>query len=177
MERKYMPNDELTRVFAVDNSRLPSADDTAEIAAQAEQNERDLIDMFGKRKPAIPPLPSYVAHAPEVDEVGRVSSEVLVQSYEASAKAFEVMARTLTEEMAESEKQTLELVRFLEQTKKETEEAVKRCNEAAKSYRAEAAEMFRIIQGRSILAAKVRHHCSSMIEEIKGNPEIGGEGQ
>jgi Mg2+ and Co2+ transporter CorA len=134
----------------------------------ADQLEQEIIDMYGGLKPQpLPPLPSYVKHSPAIDEVGRVSSEVLIQSFEASAKALEAKAKSLLEAMAECDKETLALVRFLETTRTETQEAIQRCEDAAQAYRDEAKRMFGIIQRRSMLAAQVRETCTNMIADIQ----------
>jgi tellurite resistance protein len=153
---------------------LREEENVREVSANLEQEIRD---MFGKRHatdPRLPPatiLPAYVNHAPDVDEVGRVSSEVLVQSYEASAKSFEQMAQRLKDEMKECEMETLQIVQYLEGVRKDTEAAIDSCNDAAAEYRKEAKVLFARIQERARLAAMVRSNCTDMIKQIDGKGE------
>jgi hypothetical protein len=112
-------------------------------------------------------IPNYVEHNEEVDEVGRLSSEALVMTYEASAKRIEAMGSGLIEAMSECRKYTTQMVAELERVEQETEEAVKGCLAAAEVYRGQAKELFENIQNRAILAAKVRETASTMIEELK----------
>jgi hypothetical protein len=117
--------------------------------------------------PAAARIPNYVEHNEAVDEVGRLSSEALVMTYEASAKRIEAMGTGLLEAMSECRKSAAQLVKELERVEEETEQAVKQCLAAAEVYRSQAKELFENIQNRAILAAKVRETASIMIEELK----------
>jgi hypothetical protein len=112
-------------------------------------------------------IPNYVEHNAEVDDVGRLSSEALVMTYEASAMRIEAMGSGLMEAMGECRKTAAQMVKELERVEQETEEAVKGCLAAAEVYRGQAKELFENIQNRAILAAKVRETASTMIEELK----------
>jgi hypothetical protein len=124
---------------------------------------RDLI----RQQPPRRTMPDYVTHDPEVDYVGKLTSEALVMTYEASAKQIEAMGSGLTDGVRECEQSALAMVKELERTKLETEEAVKQCLAAAEVYRAQAKELFEQIQNRAILAAKVRETATAMIDDLK----------
>jgi hypothetical protein len=115
----------------------------------------------------LPKMPDYVTHDPEVDYVGKLTSEALVMSYEATAKQIEAMGQGLVEGVRECERSALEFIKELERTKQETEEAVKQCLAAAEVYREQARELFKQIQSRAMLAAKVRETASAMIDDLK----------
>jgi cell division septum initiation protein DivIVA len=140
------------------------ARDLDEVAEDMESEVRQLV---GRSSPPPPRMPDYVEHNPEVDQVGRLTAEALVMTYEASAKQIEGMGSGLADAMDECRKTTTALVKELERVEQETEEAVKQCLEAAEVYRAQAKELFAQIQNRAMLAAKVRETATAMIEDLK----------
>jgi hypothetical protein len=127
-----------------------------------ESEVRDLV-----RQQTTSRIPDYVEHDPAVDHVGKLTSEALVMTYEASAKQIEAMGTGLLKSMVECRGSATGMIKELERVEHETEEAVKQCLAAAEVYRAQAKELFEQIQSRAILAAKVRQTASTMIEELK----------
>jgi peroxiredoxin family protein len=119
------------------------------------------------RTPIPAPLPDYVTHHEDVDQVGRLTAEAVAMSFEASAKKIEAMGAMLMDSMRECETESLRLLRELEKVKAENEEAVKACAAAAEVYRSQSKELFEKIQSRSIAAAKVRETCDAAIEDLK----------
>jgi hypothetical protein len=113
------------------------------------------------------PLPNYVAHHEKVDQVGRLTAEAVAMSFEASAKKIEAMGTMLMDSIKECERETVRLLRELEQVRTENEEAVGACVAAAEVYRSQAKQLFEQIQSRSIAAAKVRETCAAVIDELK----------
>jgi hypothetical protein len=111
--------------------------------------------------------PEYVKHSPEIDEVGRLSSEALAITYENTAKRIEEMGAALISEMRECEKVTLQMTKECERVKNEAEEAVAKCKAAAELYRDQAKEVFSKIQDRLVMADKVRKTCAAIIDELK----------
>jgi hypothetical protein len=119
------------------------------------------------RAPIPAPLPDYVTHNEEVDQVGRLTAEAVAMSFEASAKKIEAMGAMLMDSMRECETESVRLLRELEKVKAENEQAVKQCAAAAEVYRSQSKELFEKIQSRSIAAAKVRETCTAAIEDLK----------
>jgi peroxiredoxin family protein len=119
------------------------------------------------RTPVPGPLPDYITHHEQVDQVGRLTAEAVAMSFEASAKKIEAMGVMLMDSMRECETESVRLLRELEKVKAENEEAVKACAAAAEVYRSQAKELFEKIQSRSIAAAKVRETCAAAIEDLK----------
>jgi peroxiredoxin family protein len=113
------------------------------------------------------PLPDYVTHAEDVDQVGRLTAEAVAMSFEASAKKIEAMGAMLMDSMKECETESVRLLRELDKVKAENEEAVRACAAAAEVYRSQAKELFEKIQSRSIAAAKVRETCAAVIDDLK----------
>lgn len=149
-------------------TRLPTNRVTHEDIDEVEDAVRELVsnDVVTRR---LPPLPEYVKHAPDIDDVGRLTSEALIMSYEASASRLEEMGKTLTEEMKHCQRQTQAMVQECERVVKETEDVVAQCKSAAEVYRAQAKEMFEQIQRRALVADKVRKTCATMLDEIKAS--------
>jgi methyl-accepting chemotaxis protein len=137
--------------------------DIDQIADDMEDEVRELV----KQSSPLPKMPDYVTHDPDVDYVGKLTSEALVMSYEATAKQIEAMGQGLVEGVKECEQSALAFIKELERVKQETEEAVKQCLAAAEVYREQARELFKQIQDRAMLAAKVRETASAMIDDLK----------
>jgi hypothetical protein len=140
-----------------------SDEDIDHLAKGMEDEVRDLI----KQQPPERTMPDYVTHDPDVDYVGKLTSEALVMTYEASAKQIEAMGTGLLEAMRECRSSAAGMVKELERVEQETEEAVKQCLAAAEVYRGQAKELFEQIQNRAILAAKVRETAAAMVEDLK----------
>jgi hypothetical protein len=129
--------------------------------------EREIRRTVSRQAPRLEAMPSYVTHAEEVDDVGRLSAEAIAMSFETSAKRIEQMGRALIESTRECEQETLRLVKELERVRTENEQAVEKCQETAHAYRAQAKELFEKIQERSTNAARVREACDAMIDQLK----------
>lgn len=142
---------------------LPAYLQPAEAIEELESNVREVM-----RTEVIPNrLPEYVKHAEGIDNVGRLTSEALVMSYEASAKKLEDLGASLLDEMKQSRETALRMVRECEAIMKETEDAVEQCKAAAQVYREQAKSVFDQLQQRALMAEKVRKTCAEVMNEIK----------
>jgi hypothetical protein len=148
------------------NLTVVPTNDYANIDDIAADMERDVREVVRAAPPKVK-MPDYVTHDPDVDYVGKLTSEALVMTYEATAKEIEAMASGLREAMQECRTTAADMVKELERVEQETEEAVKQCLAAAEVYRTQAKELFAQIQNRSILAAKVRETATTMIDDLK----------
>jgi predicted ribosome quality control (RQC) complex YloA/Tae2 family protein len=141
-------------------------DNTDNLQAMTDMVEDELAKMTPPPPPVRFQLPEYVQHADGIDDVGRLSSEALVKTYEESAKKFEDTAAALHEGMKACEAETAAMVKELERIQSETEATIKRCEEAAQAYRDEAKAVFKRIQNRAMLADRVRKTCDELIGDI-----------
>lgn len=136
------------------------------------QVDKDLGEMVEREMRTVVPhrsarIPNYVEHDPKIDDVGRLSSEALVMTYEESAKQIEAMGQGLIEGLKECQRSSLQMVKELERVHMETDDAVHQCMAAAEVYREQARDIFKQIQNRAMLAARVRETAASMIADLK----------
>lgn len=108
---------------------------------------------------------THVNH-PVVDEVGRLSAEAMATTFENSARAIEDMGKMLVDSMKDCRKATVGLVAELQRVEADNEDVVQQCLAAAEIYRGQAKELYEKIQGRAIVAAKVRTTVAAMIEDL-----------
>lgn len=112
-------------------------------------------------------LPKYVEHRPEVDKVGKLTSEAMAMTYEAAAKDIEAMGARLVEEVKSCEHHVMDAIKGLDDYKEMTRKAVEECQRTAELYRKEAKALFELLQTRSIAADNVRQLCQEMAGRIK----------
>lgn len=99
--------------------RMPPAPAQIEPNFDAAQLERDIREVVETRPLDEPlpepeaqdfappmPLPSYVTPAPDISQAGRLTAQVVVQQYEATAKSIEEMANELIEMQKRIEQET-----------------------------------------------------------------------
>jgi hypothetical protein len=133
-----------------------------------EDEIRKIHAISGNVKPIRGPnLPAYIEHHPNVDDVGRLSAEALAVSYEKAAKEIEGVGEALTGEIKASEVAVVDVVKELERYKEVTQSAVEECKKAAEAYRAEAKQLFELVQARAMAADNVRSMCMEMVNKIK----------
>jgi len=143
-------------------------DELMALGGQVEEEIRRAVAPM--RSSSVPP---YVEHDPQVDDVGRLSSEALAASYEASAKRIEAMGESIISEMREVRKTVLSMLKEAERVEQETEEAVRAVAAAAEVYRSQAKELFTHIQRHAMLAAEVRKTAADMTARVRGEQGHG----
>jgi hypothetical protein len=133
----------------------------------ADSIEDEIARIVPLRRGTAPELPTGIEHSPDVDDVGRLSSEALAMSYESAAKHIEEMGKNLIDEIKSCEVIALDIVKELERVKGHTAEVVNECKQLAEDYRGEARKLFAHVQNRALLADKVRKLCIDMSGDIK----------
>jgi hypothetical protein len=102
------------------------------------------------------PMPPYVEHHANVDQIGKLSAEAMIAQYEGAVKALEEMGATLidcvkrAESMAAGCKDTFAFVR-----------------DTAKQYREEAKLIFDRIEQASVMTAEVKSVCDEMRKKME----------
>jgi hypothetical protein len=109
-----------------------------------------------KVRPPAQPMPPYVEHHANVDQIGKLSAEAIIAQYEGAVKALEEMGSTLidcvkrAESMAAGCKDTFAFVR-----------------DTAQQYREEAKLIFDRIEQASVMTAEVKSVCDEMRKRIE----------
>lgn len=101
------------------------------------------------------PLPDYVQHRGDVDQVGRAASEAIVQQYQTAMKALEAMGVEL-----------IDCVKKAQNMAEQCNDAVKYIIETCDLYRDESKAIFTRIEHASALTAEVRKVCDELREKI-----------
>jgi hypothetical protein len=102
------------------------------------------------------PMPQYVEHHANVDQIGKLSAEAMIAQYEGAVKALEEMGATLidcvkrAESMAAGCKDTFAFVR-----------------DTAQQYRDEAKLIFDRIEQASVMTAEVKSVCDEMRKKME----------
>jgi hypothetical protein len=102
-----------------------------------------------------PPMPPYVEHHAEVDQIGKLSAEAVVAQYEDAVKALEAMGTTL-----------IDCVQRAEKMAAGCKDAIAYVQDTAQKYREEASLIFDRIQQASVMTAEVRSVCDDMRKRI-----------
>lgn len=136
-----------------------------DVVANLDADIRDMMRQVPIYQPTLPPH-QHVA-IPTLDDVGRLSAETMAMAFEQTAKHFEDMGRTLTDEVKSCETHMIDAAKELERFKEMTQQAVDNCKIAADAYRAQAKALFDHIQTRAVMADKARQACLDMVAEIK----------
>lgn len=102
------------------------------------------------------PMPPYVEHHPDVDQIGKLSAEAVTAQYEGAVKALEAMGTTL-----------IDCVRRAEKMAAGCEDAIAYVQDTAQKYREEAKLIFDRIEQASVMTAEVRSLCDEMRKKIE----------
>ena len=103
-----------------------------------------------------PPIPVYVEHHAEVDQIGKLSAEAVAAQYEDAVKALEAMGTTL-----------IDCVQRAEKMAAGCKDAIAYVQDTAQKYREEAGLIFDRIQQASVMTAEVRSVCDDMRKRIE----------
>ena len=101
------------------------------------------------------PMPPYVEHHANVDQIGKLSAEAVVAQYEDAVKALEAMGTTL-----------IDCVQRAEKMAAGCKDAIAYVQDTAQKYREEANLIFDRIQQASVMTAEVRSVCDDMRKRI-----------
>jgi hypothetical protein len=104
------------------------------------------------------PMPPYVEHRADVDQIGKLSAEAVIAQYEGAVKALEAMGTTL-----------IDCVQRAEKMAAGCKDAIAYVQDTAQKYREEAKLIFDRIQQASVMTAEVRSVCDEMRKRIE-NP-------
>jgi hypothetical protein len=102
------------------------------------------------------PMPSYVEHHANVDQIGKLSAEAVVAQYEGAVKALEEMGATL-----------IDCVKRAENMAAGCKDAIDFVQNTAQKYREEAKLIFERIEQASVMTAEVRSVCDEMRKKIE----------
>jgi hypothetical protein len=105
------------------------------------------------------PMPAYVEHHAEVDQVGKLSAESVIAQYEGAVKALEAMGTTL-----------IDCVKRAEKMAAGCKDAIAYVQDTAQKYREEAKLIFDRIEQASVMTAEVRSVCDEMRRKMEQHP-------
>jgi len=132
--------------------------------------ERDIGDLIQISHPALPsihivpnddhplpkgPMPDYVEHKEGVNQVGRLSAEVVVREYDAAVREIEALGAELTE-----------AARKCEATVAGVHATVNEIKKLAANYREEGKRYFLQIEECSLMTSEVRIVCETLKKKI-----------
>ena len=123
------------------------------------QRDPRTIDLaLPKIRTPSPPMPAYVEHHADIDQIGKLSAEGVIAQYEGAVKALEAMGTTL-----------IDCVQRAEKMAAGCKEAIAYVQDTAQKYREEAKLVFDRIEQASVMTAEVRSVCDEMRKRIE-NP-------
>ena len=140
------------------------------LASKFEDIERDIGDMIQISNPVLSsihlvpgeghplpkgPMPDYVEHKEGVNQVGKLSAEVIVREYDAAVKEIEALGEELTD-----------AAKRCEETVAGVHSMVKEIKELAASYREEGKRYFLQIEECSLMTSEVRTVCEELKNKI-----------
>lgn len=149
--------------------RIPHRTEPPEVVAFAPRALRD------EAMPALA-VPPYIETHPDVDSVGRISSQALAAQYESAAASIDKMGEELVTMQRGSEEAAMVAVKRTEELKDRVQSALADCRAAAHVYREEAKRIHSQIENSSLLAEDVRRTCAVLVSKIKiGEPLKDGD--
>ena len=107
------------------------------------------------------PMPPYVEHHTDVDQIGKLSAEAVIAQYEGAVKALEAMGTTL-----------IDCVQRAEKMAAGCKDAIAYVQDTAQKYREEAKLVFDRIEQASVMTAEVRSVCDDMRKRIENPAEL-----
>jgi len=140
------------------------------LSSKFDDIERDIGDMIQIGDRALPsihlvskedhplpkgPMPDYVEHKDGVNQVGKLSAEVIVREYDAAVKEIEALGAELTD-----------AAKRCEETVAGVHSMVKEIKELAASYREEGKRYFLQIEECSLMTSEVRTVCEELKKKI-----------
>jgi hypothetical protein len=140
------------------------------LASKYDDIDRDIGDMIQIGNPALTsipslnmedrplpngPMPDYVEHRNGVNQVGKLSAEVIVREYDAAVKEIEALGVELTD-----------AARRCEETVAGVHTMAKEIKELAASYRDEGKRYFLQIEECSLMTSEVRMVCEELKNKI-----------
>jgi hypothetical protein len=102
------------------------------------------------------PMPAYVEHHADVDQIGKLTAEAVIAQYEGAVKALEAMGTTL-----------IDCVNRAEKMAAGCKDAITYVQDTAQKYREEAKLIFDRIEQASVMTAEVRSVCDEMRKKIE----------
>jgi hypothetical protein len=102
------------------------------------------------------PMPPYVEHHPDVDQIGKLSAEAVTAQYEGAVEALEAMGTTL-----------IDCVKRAEKMAAGCKDAIAYVQDTAQKYRQEAKLIFDRIEQASVMTAEVKSLCDEMRKKIE----------
>jgi hypothetical protein len=114
------------------------------------------IDFAPAIRTQTPPMPPYVEHHADVDQIGKLSAEAVIAQYEDTVKALEAMGTTL-----------IDCVKRAEKMAAGCKDAIAYVQDTAQKYRDEAKVIFDRIEQASVMTAEVRSVCDEMRKKIE----------
>jgi hypothetical protein len=169
-------------IKAFRRSTEPASSKKAEPAFSVDQLEREIAEVAGEMRarnepidldqhvddyapPAVraavatplPQLPDYVSHAEAVPEIGKLTAEVIVQDYEATAKRMDGLRDELTRAAAE-----------LEAEVKRIQDLTAEIARVADIARDQAKLAFERIQRQAKMTGDIRGQIDAIAEQLRG---------
>ena len=114
------------------------------------------IDFAPAIRAQTPPMPPYVEHHADVDQIGKLTAEAVIAQYEGAVKALEAMGTTL-----------IDCVNRAEKMAAGCKDAITYVQDTAQKYREEAKLIFDRIEQASVMTAEVRLLCDEMRKKIE----------
>jgi hypothetical protein len=114
------------------------------------------IDFAPAIRTQAPPMPPYVEHHADVDQIGKLTAEAVIAQYEGAVKALEAMGTTL-----------IDCVNRAEKMAAGCKDAITYVQDTAQKYREEAKLIFDRIEQASVMTAEVRSVCDEMRKKIE----------
>jgi hypothetical protein len=102
------------------------------------------------------PMPQYVEHHANVDQIGKLSAEAVITQYEGAVKALEEMGATL-----------IDCVKRAENMAAGCADAIAYVQDTAQKYREEAKLIFERIEQASVMTAEVKSVCDDVRKKIE----------
>ena len=114
------------------------------------------VDFAPAIRAQTPPMPPYVEHHADVDQIGKLTAEAVISQYEGAVKALEAMGTTL-----------IDCVNRAEKMAAGCKDAITYVQDTAQKYREEAKLIFDRIEQASVMTAEVRSVCDEMRKKIE----------
>ncbi|MFY9958808.1 hypothetical protein [Bradyrhizobium sp.] len=114
------------------------------------------VDFAPAIRAQTPPMPPYVEHHADVDQIGKLTAEAVISQYEGAVKALEAMGTTL-----------IDCVNRAEKMAAGCKDAITYVKDTAQKYREEAKLIFDRIEQASVMTAEVRSVCDEMRKKIE----------
>jgi hypothetical protein len=135
--------------------------DIAEVLAKSPPpRDHRRIDFAPAIRTQTQPMPPYVEHHADVDQIGKLTAEAVIAQYESAVKALEAMGTTL-----------IDCVNRAEKMAAGCKDAITYVHDTAQKYREEAKLIFDRIEQASVMTAEVRSVCDEMRKKIEHPPQ------